>query len=252
MKYLSTLVLLVTLCYAKDEEEGFLPEYIHPCTLADEDFENCVKEQIVECLPYFAKGIPEMSVPSIDPADLNDIIVDGSGLKLNFSDAKMHGLSGLKLADFKIQLGNNNESFSLAVKGDLRLTAHYNADGRILILPIKGDGDAVIECKNAEVNISSLLMHIKDKAGKEHLKMLTPNYQYEIESTTFDLKNLFNGNKQLAETTLKFANDNWRQLMDDLAPPAIKQIVKAIVKVINKFLSKVTIPRIVIGYKERL
>ncbi|XP_045763198.1 circadian clock-controlled protein daywake-like [Maniola jurtina] len=252
MKYLSTLVLLVTLCYAKDEDESFLPEYIHPCTLADEEFEKCVRKQIVESLPHFANGIPEMSVPSIDPVDLNDIIIDGSGLKLKFSDAKMHGLSKLKLADFKIQLGVDNESFILAVKGNLSLTAQYNADGRILILPLKGEGDALIDCRNIEVNISSLLEHVKGKDGKEHLKLLTPNYEYEIESTTFDLKNLFNGNKQLAETTLKFANENWRQLMDDLAPPAVKQIVKTIVKAINKFLSKVTIPRIVIGYKERL
>ncbi|XP_023945911.2 circadian clock-controlled protein daywake [Bicyclus anynana] len=252
MSYLTSLVLLFTLCCVKAEEESFLPEYIHPCTLADEDFEICVKEQIEQSLPSFAKGIPELSVPSIDPVDLHDIVIDGKGLKLNFSDAKMHGLSEVKLVDLKAQLGGDNESFALAVKGNLSLTAQYYADGRILILPIKGEGDALIECRNVEVYISTNLTHVKGKDDKEHLKLLAPSYKYDIESTTFDLKNLFNGNKQLAETTLEFANKNWSQLMDELAPPAIKQIVKTIVKAINKFLSKVTIPRIIIGYKERL
>ncbi|CAH2234149.1 circadian clock-controlled protein daywake-like [Pararge aegeria] len=254
MEYLLALVLLVSMCYAKVEveEESFFPEYIHPCNFTDDDFEKCVKEQIEESLPYFAKGIPEYSVPSIDPVDLNDIVIDGNGLKLKFSDTKMHGLAGLKLTDLKIQLGGDNESFTLSLKGNLSLTAQYNADGRILILPIKGEGDAFINCYNIEVNISSNLTHVKGKDDKEHLKLLAPKYKYDIESTTFDLKNLFNGNKKLAETTLQFANENWSQLMDDLAPPVVKQIVKTIVKTINKFLSKVTIPRIIIGYKERL
>ena len=39
--------------------------------------------------------------------------------------------------------------------------------------------------------------------------------------------------------------------MDDLAPPAIKQIVKTIVKNINKFFSKVTIDRMFKGYKPK-
>lgn len=51
-----------------------------------------------------------------------------------------------------------------------------------------------------------------------------------------------------AETTLAFANENWQQLMDELSPPAIKQIVRTIVKTINKFFSKVTIDQIVKGY----
>lgn len=36
--------------------------------------------------------------------------------------------------------------------------------------------------------------------------------------------------------------------MDDLAPPAIKQIVRTCVKAINKFFSNVTIEQIVAGY----
>lgn len=52
-------------------------------------------------LPHFAKGVPEMSIPSLDPVDLHDIVIDGNGLKIVFSDAKMHGLSDVKLAHLK-------------------------------------------------------------------------------------------------------------------------------------------------------
>lgn len=46
------------------------------------------------------------------------------------------------------------------------------------------------------------LKHIKGKDGREHLKLVSPNYKYDIGSTTFDLKNLFDGNKQLGKTFL--------------------------------------------------
>ncbi|KOB67233.1 Juvenile hormone binding protein, partial [Operophtera brumata] len=126
---------------------------------------------------------------------------------------------------------------------DLKLTAKYKADGKILILPIQGDGDAVINVYGAEVIINSKLTHVKDHKG-EHLKLVDPKYKYSIKKTTFEFENLFNGNKQLADATLQFANENWQQIMDDLAPSAIQQIVKTIVKAINKFLLNVTINQI--------
>ncbi|XP_047522853.1 circadian clock-controlled protein daywake-like [Pieris napi] len=244
---LSIFVFLTAACFANSED--FLPSYITPCELKKSDFKKCVRVQLEKSLPLFAKGIPELGVPTIDPVDLNDIHIDGSGLKLTFTNAKMHGLSKVSLKDLDIDIGEKEEKFKLSLKGNLSMTSTYNADGKILILPIKGDGDAFIECRNVEVEINSKLLHINDSNG-EHFKLQTPHYKYNIEKTTFDLRNLFNGNKQLAGTTLQFANENWRQLMDDLAPPVIKQIVKTIVKDINKFFSKVQISTIVQGYNQ--
>ncbi|XP_075973029.1 circadian clock-controlled protein daywake-like [Anticarsia gemmatalis] len=241
--------ILLSLVYITHSENGFLPPYISPCELSTDKFVDCVKKQIVNSLPKFTKGVPEMGVPSIDPVHLDNIEIDGNGLKLSFSEAAMHGLSKCRLTDLKVDIGKSEETFSLAFKGNLSLVAKYVVDGRILILPIQGKGDALVDAQGVEVKIDSKLVHVKDTSG-EHFKLATPKYKYTIEKTTFDLKNLFNGNKQLAETTLQFANENWQQLMDELAPPAIKQIVRTVVKAINKFFSKVPIKQIVIGYKE--
>ncbi|XP_047545596.1 circadian clock-controlled protein daywake-like [Vanessa atalanta] len=248
MKYLIAIVFLVGICHVRTEDD-FFPDYIQPCDLKEEEFTKCVKQQIEDSLPHFSKGIPELGVPSVDPVNLDDITIDGNGLKLKFNKAQMHGLSHTMLTKLKVDIGQEDERFNLGIIANLSLTAKYNADGKILILPIKGDGDAVITCKNIEVEINSKLSHIKSSKGL-HFKLVTPNYKYDIQSTTFEFENLFNGNKQLADATLQFANENWRQLMDDLAPPVVKQIVKTIVKAINKFFSKVTINRIVNGYKQ--
>ncbi|CAH2092114.1 unnamed protein product [Euphydryas editha] len=221
---------------------------MHACDLKDRDFKKCLREQMVQSIPQFTKGIPKLGVASIDPVDLDDISIDGNGLILKFTNAQMHGLSKTKLTDLDVEIGERNEKFNMGIIADFSLTAKYNADGNILILPIKGNGDALINCKNVEVAITSNISHVNGDRG-EHFKLIVPNYKYKIQSTTFNLTNLFNGNKQLADTTLQFANQNWEQLMDDLAPPVIKQIVKTIVKYINKFFSKIPIDRMVKGYK---
>ncbi|PZC76852.1 circadian clock-controlled protein daywake-like [Helicoverpa zea] len=239
--------VILFLVYVAKCEDGYLPPYITPCDFKSDNFIDCIKEQIETALPKFTKGIPEMDVPSIDPVKLKNIEILGSGLNLTFSDAAMHGLSDCKLTDLKLEFTKTEGTFTLKFKGNLSLTANYVADGRILILPIKGNGDALVYAQGVEVQIDSKLIIDKDSNG-DHLKLATPKYKYTVERTTFDLKNLFNGNKQLAETTLQFANENWQQLMDELSPPAIKQIVKTVVKTINKFFSKVTIKQIIKGF----
>ncbi|KAM3968236.1 juvenile hormone binding protein brP-2095 [Aphomia sociella] len=247
MRAMFSFVLIGLFCTTLGEE-SFLPSYIKPCHMDDKEISKCIKEQIENSLPYFTKGVPELNVPSIDPVQLNDIKIDGNGLVLTFTKAAMHGLSESKLTDLKVNVGEKDQDFKLAFKGNLSLTAMYEVDGRILILPIQGKGDALVYAQGVEVEISSKLTQVKGAKGN-HFKLITPSYKYTIEKTTFDLKNLFNGNKQLAETTLQFANENWQQLMDDLAPPAIKQIVRTCVKAINKFFSNVPISRIIQGYK---
>lgn len=75
--------------------------YITPCDLNRTDYSVCIKEMITIALPKFTKGIPELGVPSIDPVDLDDINIDGAGLKLTFSNAQMHGLGNSKLSQLK-------------------------------------------------------------------------------------------------------------------------------------------------------
>lgn len=50
------------------------------------------------------------------------------------------------------------------------------------------------------VTIDGKLTHVKN-SDSEHFKLVSPSYKYTIEKTTFELQNLFNGNKQLCMYT---------------------------------------------------
>lgn len=53
--------------------------------------------------------------------------------------------------------------------------------------------------ENVEVTIDGTLARLKNNAG-EHMKLITPKYQYDIEKTTFRFENLFNGSKTLCKS----------------------------------------------------
>lgn len=76
-------------------------DYIHPCTITDPELKECVKKEIQENLVLFTKGIPKLGVNSTDPVYLDNINIDGNGLKLEFTNAQMHGLSNSKLNQFE-------------------------------------------------------------------------------------------------------------------------------------------------------
>lgn len=89
---------IITIIY---ETFFFSADYMHQCDLESKVFQKCLREEIEKILPYFAKGIPELGVASIDPVDLKDILIDGSGLELKFTNAKLHGLSKTILSDLE-------------------------------------------------------------------------------------------------------------------------------------------------------
>lgn len=245
MKFITCALLVLGVLCISNCQDAQLPSYIKPCEYKTSKFESCVREQIVLSLPLFTKGIENLGVPSIDPVKLDDINIDGNGLKLRFTNAELYGVGKSQITDFKVNL--DEEKFVLAFKGNMTLSAKYTIDGQILILPIKGQGDAKVKAQNLDVTISSKMTHFKDDKG-EHFKLVSPSYNYNIGRTKFEFQNLFNGNKQLSDATHAFANGNWRQIMDDLAPPVVKQIVRTGVRSINKFFAAATIDQLIIGY----
>ncbi|XP_041973132.1 circadian clock-controlled protein daywake-like [Aricia agestis] len=250
MKYL-LFVFALSIAYISAHDAN-LPSYITPCDFKDPNLRGCIREEILKALPQFAKGLPELEVNSLDPFALNDIVINEPNLKITLSNPKLSGLSKLTLKEFQLDAKDIEADFVLNFVSDFHVAADYVADGKILILPIQGKGASTIDVQKMSCNITSKIKIHKDSEKFNHMKLSSPSYTYDIGSTVFRFENLFNGNKELSETTHKFANENWKQLMDDLAPPVIKQIATAIVKNINAFLSKIRIDKMVKNYPVHL
>ncbi|KAJ2951302.1 hypothetical protein O0L34_g5704 [Tuta absoluta] len=115
-------------------------------------------------------------------------------------------------------------------------------DGQVLILPIRGNGQAKIKITNLHIVVK---YDYETKEG--HWVVTGYRESFTMDRAQFKFGNLFGGNKQLGDTTNRFANENWHLIMDEIAPPAIRKIIKHCVDVVKMFYAAVPAEQLVLS-----
>lgn len=67
----------------------FIAEFIHPCNNTET---SCLIQATQEAIPEFAKGLPNLGVPSLDPFIIDELPIQLPGVKVTFLDGKVTGL----------------------------------------------------------------------------------------------------------------------------------------------------------------
>lgn len=125
-----------------------------------------------------------------------------------------------------------------AVIPKISITGKYKIDGRVLVLPIQGEGNARLVFDNANL-VVKYKPKVVEKNGKQFIQ--TERFQLDFDTTQLhiNLENLFNGDKALGDNMNRFLNENWRDILNELKPAvtfAIEEILKGI---INRIFLKV-------------
>lgn len=118
------------------------------------------------------------------------------------------------------------------------INGKYKVDGRVLVLPIQGDGNAHLVFDNADL-IIKYKPRVIEKNGKQFIQ--TERFQLDFDTTRLQIKleNLFNGDKALGDNMNNFLNENWRDIFNELKPAitfAVEEILKGI---INRIFLKI-------------
>ncbi|XP_053604578.1 circadian clock-controlled protein daywake-like isoform X1 [Plodia interpunctella] len=226
------LCILAVICGVIGASAANLPSYFTACSESDPNLDHCIEDVIRAGGPQFADGIPELGIAPLDPLQLGKVVVNNPSLKLTFTDTVVTGLRGFRVNAFKMQAAKGKAMIDFTA--NVTLKAHYDIDGQVIILPIRGNGPA-------KIRITNLNIVIKYDFDTQDGHWVVTNYKdtYKMDRAQFKFSNLFGGNKQLAETTHRFTNENWEIIMSEIAPGAIKGIIKSCVDVVNKFFSVV-------------
>ncbi|TMW50174.1 hypothetical protein DOY81_004733 [Sarcophaga bullata] len=186
---------------------------------------------------YATKGYPVAAFPRVEPFQLKEFdISDGrSGslnLKLNFREVNVLGLSGVKF-DRAVGFEADPSTSKFEMYGSfpkVTIRAKYLADGRILILPIRGDGDADIVLENPKFAVK-FKPSLYSKNGKTYLLVEKLKVLLEPQKMSIKLTNLFNGDQALGSHMNQFLNENWSDVWTELQPSihsAIAEIMKSV------------------------
>ncbi|XP_068617323.1 circadian clock-controlled protein daywake-like [Battus philenor] len=228
-KYLIPILLLqCSVIYCK-----ISPDYIVPCVGLKSE---CLKKTIQEVIPHFVKGIPNIGVNSTDPYYSKNIDLEfPGGLKLQFSEGVFTGLRKCIVEDASYQ----NREANVEFRCNITAKGKYKALGQILIISIRGDGDAKI--KVTDFILKGKLKFtdaVRDGITYSEIKKYDVSYEVK-DKVQFALTNLFDGNSELSETVLKFMNENWREVVDEFGGPIFKEVVSSAIENIRNFFGNI-------------
>ena len=204
---------------------------VDKCKLTDS---SCMVPAVQAAMPVFCDGIPDAGIEVMDPLELDDIAFELSGLKFSLTDGRLKGLRSSVIDKVKWDQKKNrleiDYHFNSTVKG------HYTSGGRLLILPITGDGQMKLKTKNMAIQLYIDFKMVTGEDGKEYVNPVKYDFTFDIkDGAHFNLTGLFNGNDELSNTMLTFLNENWKQVSVEFGRPIIDAAAKKIFKGIVAF-----------------
>ncbi|KAF6198137.1 hypothetical protein GE061_007884 [Apolygus lucorum] len=223
-----------------------LPSYIKPCKRGSK-LNQCSIINGNAAIPSFAKGDAKLKIPSLEPILVKELSVredsaKSVALNLTFIDMKIKNLSKGKLVESKTDLNKRHIEWTIDVP-KVVIDSQYIVNGKILVLPIRGNGPCHIELDN--VKLFYVLDYKLNKVkGQDHAVITNTDLKFETEKLKLKLDNLFNGDKALSDNMNVVLNDNWQELLTQLGPPVAKAIALAVKPIVDKIVSQVPFDQI--------
>uniref|UniRef100_A0A1B0DRJ4 Uncharacterized protein n=2 Tax=Phlebotomus papatasi TaxID=29031 RepID=A0A1B0DRJ4_PHLPP len=120
----------------------------------------------------------------------------------------------------------------------LVLTANYKAKGRILLLPINGEGKCNLTFDNWDAGWKITVSKVT-KNNKEYVQVDNSKLFFNTTRLHMYFENLFNGDKSLSENMNQFLNQNWNVLLTELKPALTEAMSQILQNVISGPFSKI-------------
>ncbi|CAG9134957.1 unnamed protein product [Plutella xylostella] len=207
---------------------------ISPCKLDDA---ACVNSAAQALLNYILSGVPDANIESSDPLYIDLIEANDKGLYYKYSNSTITGFKDCKISNVRLSPSDSKLDFELHCKA--QMAGKYLLKGRLLIIPVEGDGNVRIQGDDLKFVVNAAVKETVED-GVSHLSI--KNFKLEVsaeQQVHFEFTNLFNGNKELADGVVKFANANYQEVVKEISPPVFYAIFKKIFKNVNKYLKLV-------------
>ncbi|CAF4851149.1 unnamed protein product [Pieris macdunnoughi] len=222
------ILALTSLCASVAQSQ-----FLEPCHLNDD---VCFEKSINKALPQVMSENKALGADSCDPLKLDLIEGDMPDIKFKFFSPITTGFKQCVVKNVKMNLDALTIHEVLDCP-NLETTGKYEISGRLITLPIEGSGDFKISAGSYNITLDCDFETVVGDDNKAYLSIKSFKQKNEATSPiSFDFKNLFNGQKDLADGALTFANQNWKQVSSLLQEPLWYNNIKKILFNVNKYL----------------
>ncbi|KAL0880474.1 hypothetical protein ABMA27_002884 [Loxostege sticticalis] len=212
--------------------QASLAPFIEPCL---ENDSRCHLHSATNALPSIAGGVPELGIVSLDPMRLGRVRTNNAGLSMEFRNTVIKGLKNSRI----VRLVRRGKHLEMSLKCTLEMRGDYTMSGRLLVMPIEGDGKYRIRIRDMVVDVR-IDFGERFAGGDTFWTVQHWNQTSRVETgADFRFQNLFKGNKKLSDGIHEFANSNWQEIFREVAPPMVQKTVGQIIAEVAKLFNKV-------------
>lgn len=149
-------------------------DIVEQCSFSDS---TCLTRTINSILPNYYTGIRKLNLVPFDPLKIDkmDIVQGGNSpvnIVLNFKDVDFLGLSRAQVMSVKgFEPDFHNKKIEIRIKVPLAsLLGDYKVSGRVLVLPIQGEGKSNLTLTNVDIGLKFLPKSLM-KGDKEYMQV---------------------------------------------------------------------------------
>ncbi|XP_072764814.1 protein takeout [Anoplolepis gracilipes] len=219
-----------------------IPSYIKVCNRKDPEINNCVVNSIDQLREKLITGIPELSVPSIEPLTLKHVRLsrgpNGARLDINLTNIQVFGPSKFKLRDLKVDPNNVQLTFKVSFQ-KLDFRGKYKINAQILLLRLVGEGGLTGSFLGYESDCF-LKSHKVVRNNQTYVVFEKMKFNININKARINLDNLFNGDPILGPASNEVLNANSDLLVDEIKPVLEDALSNLFTEVSNKITEAFT------------
>lgn len=145
-------------------------------------------------------------------------------LKSSLKNTLLHGVSSN--VDIKKVTTKFDKKFQMKVEAiatKVELIGDYTMDGKLLILPIRGNGKTNITLENVKVTVM-LKGDYVERNGETFIDINSFKLTMTPKHAVFLFTDIFKGDKLLSDNINNFMNENWELVSNTLVPSYVNQL----------------------------
>ncbi|XP_049872279.1 circadian clock-controlled protein daywake-like [Pectinophora gossypiella] len=205
---------------------------IEKCKLSDS---ACLLTTAQVAVPVFTSGMPEIGAESLDPMQIDHIIIDLAGLKADISNSTVKGMKESNIT--MINVDTTKMQLLVSWECDVIMKGNYKASGHLLIIPVSGDGDITLQLYKLHIDMTTNYNISKNDDGKDFMDLMNYKFTFDVKRIPrIDITNLFNGNKGLSDTLFTFVSQNWKLLSREFGRPMLIKPIKKVYETLKLYL----------------
>ncbi|XP_013108603.1 circadian clock-controlled protein daywake [Stomoxys calcitrans] len=227
-----------SMCFEYFKEK---PSYIETCKINQPGFTKCSTRSIQAFLVEIFNGkVPEVNavVGQLEPMKLDKINFkqddnEAATIRATLSDLMVTGLSKIQVKESRVSKKNSGWLTKLFFP-NFKIEGQYKMDGRILLLPLNGEGHMFIEIDSMNITMRTKT-HVIEKDGFLFNNVTDVQVEVDAKKMSSQFDNLFGGhNKEIERSTNESFNKNWRDFFEALRPLITETVANIMFQLIPK------------------